>query len=267
MRLTKLRPYLASLGISPKRSLSQNFLIDSNIVNKVVNAADIQPGDRVLEIGSGPGALTEVLLAKGAHVTAVEKDPALARGLSRLQTEDHRLHIHCNDILDFPLEGFCDAKVVANLPYHISSPILTRLVPLTDHFRTLTVIVQKEVAMRYVAKPGTADYSSISVYIQLFSTPRILFSIPKTCFFPSPKIESATCSFTLKKPLITPHEPFIALVRRAFNQKRKMLRSSLKEKYPTIQEALEKMGKPETTRPQELSVEEFLALYQILIAQ
>ena len=188
-----LRSYLASLGLSPKKSLSQNFLIDPNIVRKLVESADIHPGDVVLEIGPGPGAITEVLLAKGAHVLAVEKDSALARGLSRLQTKDTRLHIHCADILDFPLEKELakllkpgnKAKVVANLPYHISSPILTLLTPLNDLLSTITVIVQKEVAARYIGKPNTSDYSSISVYLQFFAATRHLFSISRRCFYPA----------------------------------------------------------------------------------
>jgi len=257
-----LLPYLATLGISPKKALSQNFLIDANIIHKLIDAACIEPGDWVLEIGPGAGALTEVLLAKGAHVIAVEKDPALARGLSHLQTEDKRLHIHCCDILDFPLQELGHkAKVVSNLPFHISSPILTRLVPLTDHFSTLTVIVQREVADRYVAKPGGADYSSIGVYLQFFSTPKFLFPISKSCFYPPPKIESAALHFTLKKPPLDAYEPFLEMVRCAFNKRRKMLRASLKGKYEGVEEALEKMGKPKTTRPQELSVEEWLILH------
>ncbi|MGD9685331.1 MAG: rRNA adenine dimethyltransferase family protein, partial [Candidatus Obscuribacterales bacterium] len=119
--LSKLLPYLTSLGISPRKALSQNFLIDPNIVEKVVEAAQIEPGDRVLEIGPGPGALTEVLLARGAQVIAVEYDPALARGLSRLQTDDRRLEIYLDDILRFPLEEKLPKEKVKPLiaPYRL----------------------------------------------------------------------------------------------------------------------------------------------------
>ncbi len=266
-RLKQLLPYLKSLGISPRKALSQNFLIDPNIVDKVVDAADVGPGDTVLEIGPGPGALTEVLLARGARVIAVEYDPALAQGLARLQTEDKRLEVHLEDILRFPLEEKLQGqkvKVVASLPYHISSPILTRLVPLTDHISTITVVVQKEVAVRYASKPNTSDYSSISVYLQFFSTTRYLFTIPNGCFYPAPKVESAAIAFTLKKPPIADWEPFVAFVRKGFNQRRKMLRSSLKSAYPEIRSALAAIGKPEGARPQELSVEDFLSLFRAL---
>lgn len=207
-RPSDLHAFLSSLGIHPKKGLSQNFLIDGNILRKVSVLADIQPGDFVLEIGPGPGALTQILLENGAHVLAVEKDTILADALLRHQTADKRLEVVCADIMEFDIETELShrlkkgtkAKVVANLPYHITTPILSLLVKRTNLFSTLIVMVQEEVARRFVAKFNTSDYGSFSVFLQFYTEPSYGFKVGRNCFYPAPAVDSAVVRLDLREP-------------------------------------------------------------------
>ena len=141
-RVSELREFLQAHGIAPRKSLSQNFLVDRNIIEKLIQ--HIEPGDRVLEIGPGAGAITELLRERGAEVYAVEKDERFVAAVGAIH----------GDILDFDLDTLpSPLKVISNLPYQISSPILTRLVPLREKFERITVLVQEEVARRYTARP------------------------------------------------------------------------------------------------------------------
>ncbi|HEX2580189.1 MAG TPA: 16S rRNA (adenine(1518)-N(6)/adenine(1519)-N(6))-dimethyltransferase RsmA [Rhabdochlamydiaceae bacterium] len=262
-----LRAFLEEIGASPKKSLSQNFLIDGNIIRKIVTLAHIQPGDFVLEIGPGPGVLTEELLARGAHVLAVEKDRKFAEALHRLQTRDHRLTVVEGDILEQDLSKLLPprTKLVANLPYQITTPILTAFLPMKKFFESITVMVQKEVAARFTAFPSTSDYSSITVFVQFYSDPEYGFTVEPTCFYPPPRVKSAVVKFKLKDhPVVSSEEAFFAMTRRAFQQRRKMIRSSLKLIYDqeSIDRGLEKIGKGLQVRPENLSLGDFLILSQ-----
>jgi 16S rRNA (adenine1518-N6/adenine1519-N6)-dimethyltransferase len=203
-RPSELKEYLQSLGVSPKKRLSQNFLIDGNIIKKIIQLADVCPGESVLEIGPGPGALTEGLLEAGAHVLAVEKDPILAKHLEFLGKGEKFLRVICEDILTVDLEKHLPkgtkTKVIANLPYHLTTPILTRLIPLNKTFSSITVMVQEEVARRFAAIPGSKDYGSVTVFLQYYSEVQYGFKVSKNCFFPKPKVESAMVKFTLQPP-------------------------------------------------------------------
>lgn len=268
---TELLAFLSRLGISPKKALSQNFLIDGNIIRKIVTASQVSPGDKVLEIGPGPGSLTQALLEAGAHVIAVEKDRTLAEALKRLSEDASQLEVFCEDILNFPLETkFHEnekVKVIANLPYNITTPILSYLVPKREYFSSLTLMVQEEVARRFTALPGNKDYSSFTVFLNFYTNPRYAFSVGKNCFYPKPRVDSAVVIFELKEP---PHvenvEDFFRMTRGAFEQRRKMLRSSLKEHYEPskIEIALESIGQNRMARPEDLSLEDFLGLYEKL---
>lgn len=267
---TELLQFLESLGISPKKGLSQNFLIDGNIIRKIVDTAQLQAGDVVLEIGPGPGALTEALLNSGAHVIAVEKDRVLAKALERLQTPDNRLHIYCEDVMEFPIDEVIrsftpnKAKVIANLPYHITTPILAHLVQKNTLFSRIVVMVQEEVARRFVGLPGTSEYSSFTVYLQFFSNIKFAFSVSNNCFFPPPKVESAVVVLEPKAPpAISDQEAFFKLTRTAFGHRRKMLRASVKELYPpeVIMQALESMNLNPLIRPECLSLQNWLTLF------
>ncbi|MEI8328505.1 MAG: 16S rRNA (adenine(1518)-N(6)/adenine(1519)-N(6))-dimethyltransferase RsmA [Chlamydiia bacterium] len=271
-----LHDFLQSHGMRAKKHSSQNFLIDGNIIRKIVSAAQVQKGDVVLEIGPGPGALTQELLLRGAQVIAVEKDPLLAKALYRLQTEDSRLLVIEQDILEFPFETFFHTKlskgqkikVVANLPYHITTPIITLLLPKNEYIESMTLMVQKEVARRFVALRGSKDYSSFTVYIEHFGKVKYCFTVEPTCFYPKPSIQSAIVHFTLEnKPIIEKQEILFPMIRTAFSKRRKMLKSSLKELYPSadIEKALEHIGLNPLARPEELSRDHFIALHQKLI--
>lgn len=264
---SELRDFLEEIGASPKKSLSQNFLIDGNILRKIAVLADIQAGDFVLEIGSGPGVLTEELLARGAHVLAIEKDRKFAAALHRLQTEDNRLTVIEGDVLEEDFSSYLkpNTKVVANLPYQITTPVLTKFLPQKKFFQSITVMVQKEVATRFLGHPGTKDYGSITVFVQFYSQPEYGFTVEPTCFYPPPRVRSAVVKFTLRDPPdVSSEEAFFSMTRRSFQQRRKMLRSSLKNDYEitSIDRGLEKIGKGLQVRPEQLSLADFLILFQ-----
>ncbi len=279
-RPKELRAFLQELGAFPKKGLSQNFLIDGNIIRKTVAVSEVKPHDLVLEIGPGPGSLTQSLLEAGAYVIAVEKDCLFAKALERLQTPAKQLHVFCEDILTFSFEAGLarlkqthpdlkgKMKVIANLPYHLTTPILIRLVPRQDLFSSLTIMVQEEVAVRLTARPGTAAYSSLTVFLRFYSDPYYAFSVSRSCFYPIPKVDSAVVVLPLHLPPLPEEEAvnFFKLTRTAFEQRRKMLRASLKSLFApqTIEEALTMIGQDPLARPERLSLEDFLRLYVLL---
>ncbi len=268
--------FLQEMGLRPQKKWSQNFLIDGNIIRKIISAANLERGDLVLEIGPGPGALTEAMLAQGCRVVAVEKDPGFAGALMRLQKEPGSLTVHQDDILNFPIEDCLQklskegrkVKIVSNLPYHITTPIAVRLLPLHNTLSSLTIMVQKEVGLRICAKEGSADYGSLSLFTQFYADPSYCFTIPPTCFFPRPKVHSSIIHLELKRPpLAERDEPaFFALTRTAFKQRRKMLRTSLKELYgkERLTECMQQAGLELRIRPEELSLNQFLLLFDRL---
>lgn len=266
-RPSELRNLLQDLGTSPKKQLSQNFLLDGNIIRKIVLLAEIVPGDLVLEIGPGPGALTEALLNGGAKVIAVEKDKVFAEALTKLEGD---LTVYAEDILSVDLAKILEgrkAKVIANLPYHLTTPIMTKLIPANNLFSSIIVMVQDEVARRFAAPPGSKIYGSISVFLNFYSKPEYAFKVSKNCFYPKPKIESAVIKFTLHSPPeFIDENKFFMMTRTAFGHRRKMIHNSLSELYDSekILLALNQIGKPATTRPEELSLEDFIKLYKAL---
>ena len=243
-----LIPFLHQIDARPRKRLSQNFLIDGNIVRKIVDAADIQPGDTVLEIGPGPGALTQELLRRGARCIAVEKDRLFAQAFSRLGGD---LVVYEEDFLEFPLRERLVAgpvKVVSNLPYHLTSPILGKICEASDLFLSATVMVQREVAARMVG----LERGPLSLFLSVYSNPSIAIKlISRNCFMPAPNVDSAVVHLSFKTPVLANPEPFLAWVRKAFQQRRKMLRATLgiqREPYATA-------------RPEDLSLEQWLDLY------
>ncbi len=274
-RPSELHAFLKEHGAAARKSLSQNFLIDYNIIKKIVQAAQIAPNDIVIEIGPGPGALTEVLLDHGAHVIAIELDRKFAHALSRLQTEGRHLEIIEADVLKLDIEALCarhakdkSIKVVANLPYHITTPILARLLPLHESITSLTLMVQKEFSERMVASVGTSSYSSFTVFLQFYCDVKPCFTISPTCFYPPPKVHSAVVQCTLHPPVLPEHnhESFFKMTRTAFQHRRKMLKSSLKELYSVqqIEEGLKILHVNPKVRPEELSLNQFVDLFRFL---
>jgi len=272
---SELRQFLSDLGIHPKKVLSQNFLIDGNIIRKIVDAAHVEPSDVVLEIGPGPGSLSEVLLERGANLIAVEKDTVLANALGRLKTESNQLEIFCQDVMEFDFKKELGkhlalnskAKLIANLPYHLTTPILCAFVKERETFSSLVVMVQEEVGRRFTALPGGEDYSSFTVFLNFYCTPRYAFTVSKHCFYPEPKVQSAVVVLDLKEPpAVSDPEAFFLMTRTAFGQRRKMLRASLRPLYETtlITAALTSLGIDPQIRPEELSLQQFISLFELL---
>lgn len=269
-RLSYLKAFLEEHGLAAKKGLSQNFLIDGNILRKIADLAHVEPGDTVLEIGPGPGVLTEELLRRGAHVIAVELDRDFARLLRETRPDEKNLEVIHADFMELDLDTLLkgrQAKVVSNLPYHITSPILTRLAERNDLFSSITAVIQKEVAERIVADPGSKRYGSISVFLRFFSDPKYGFTIKKTCFYPAPKVDSATIFLELHTPpQVCDRSGFLTFMRKSFQQRRKMLRNTVKDLFPaeSIEEELIKLSILPTARPETLSLEQFIALYDAL---
>lgn len=270
---TELHQFLTQLGIAPKKGLSQNFLIDGNILRKIVNLVKIEPGCPVLEIGPGPGSLTEMLLEHGAHVIAVEKDQILSQALERLKGENKKLDIYCDDIMNFPLQDVfaqgSNARVIANLPYHLTTPIISQLVPMRQYFSSLILMVQEEVGRRMTAKPGSKEYSSFTIFLNFYSKPSYAFTVSPHSFFPAPKVKSAVILLELREPpKVSDEQAFFEVTRTAFEHRRKMLRSSLKALFPpeSIEKALIAIDCNPQARPEELSLDQFLQFFELLSA-
>jgi len=263
---TELHAFLADLGIDPNRGLSQNFLIDGNIVTKILKAADILPGDFVIEIGPGPGSLTEALLKAQAQVVAVEKDPALAQALARLAPLGD-LTILCEDILKVNIPQLCHekkAKIIGNLPYRITTPILTKFAKESASVSSLVFMVQEEVARRLSATPGQPGYGYMNLFLQFYTSLHYAFKVTKSCFYPAPKVDSAVITLEVKEPQQNiDADKFFQMLRCAFQMRRKTLRKSLQKMYPDIEKALTRANLDPKARPEQLTLEEFIALYHL----
>ncbi|MDP1608787.1 MAG: 16S rRNA (adenine(1518)-N(6)/adenine(1519)-N(6))-dimethyltransferase RsmA [Chlamydiales bacterium] len=261
-QLSQLLPFLESLGVRPKKTLSQNFLIDPNIVRKIVELSHIEPGDYVLEIGSGPGALTEELLKRGAYVTAIEKDTSFARELDRFQNGN--LTVIEEDILAFDWTMLEDRpwKIIGNLPYHITTPIIETVCQ--NKAVSFTFMLQKELAERIIAPPGSKECGCISVFVHSHALVSGSFHVSNTCFYPKPNVDSTVLSLQFHKE--KDPESLFTFVRTAFQQRRKMITSSLRRLFPQerIKEALLFAKAPITARPETLTLGQWRTLFQIL---
>jgi len=262
---SELHSFLERTGRRPNRSLSQNFLVDENIARKIVRTADVASGDQVLEIGPGPGALTVPLLEAGARVIAVEADPVFAKELGRLEPQERCLNPVFADFLTFPLSPLlAPMKVVANLPYHITTPILEKLFEHRDRFTTLTLMVQKELVDRMFAPPGSKSFGSLSLFTQFHTELAASFLVSAACFYPKPTVDSKVIHLALRTPPLEESALFFSLVRRAFQQRRKMIRVSLASLYPVqlLEQALAAAGARTDARPETLSLEQWIAFFR-----
>jgi 16S rRNA (adenine1518-N6/adenine1519-N6)-dimethyltransferase len=229
------RDLLARLGHSPKRFLGQNFLVDGNIVRKSLELAEVAPADRVVEVGPGLGTLTEALLEAGAEVWAVEKDETLHAHLAATHAAEPgaRLHLLAGDALDHPRAGLPDDvaregfKIVANLPYAISTPWMDAILagPLPDR---MVLMLQQEAAQRYAARPGTKQFGAISVFLQSAYDLAPGHKVAAACFHPRPEVESYLLHL-VRKPVPFVFAPAVRdLVRAAFQQRRKQIGAFLR---------------------------------------
>ncbi len=251
----------------PIKRLGQNFLIDPNIVRKIVALAELGPGDPVLEIGPGRGILTEALSQAAGHVTAIELDPRLHAYLETRQAELPNVELVCADALAYPVEQLpAGTIVVANLPYYISTPLLFRLLDQRGRFPRMVLMLQSEVADRLVAKPGGSDYGVLSVMAQYAADITKSFRVSAQCFRPRPEVASAVVLLRAKEERrLSPEAEvsFRALVKAAFAHRRKTLINSLRDEgyeLSRITEALQRLEIAPTRRAETLSVEDFLRL-------
>lgn len=249
----------------PLKRLGQNFLIDPNIVRKIVALADLSPSDHVLEIGPGRGVLTEVLSHAAGRVTAVELDPRLHAYLETRQAEFPNVELVCDDALAYPVERLpLGTVVVANLPYYISTPLLFRLLDQRGRFPRLVLMLQNEVADRLVAQPGGSDYGVLSVMAQYAADIAKSFRVSAHCFRPRPDVGSAVVLLRANEDRrLDPQEEaaFRAVVKAAFAHRRKTLINSLRDEgfeIRRVAETLERLEIGPTRRAETLSVEDFL---------
>ncbi|NNC91555.1 MAG: 16S rRNA (adenine(1518)-N(6)/adenine(1519)-N(6))-dimethyltransferase RsmA [Acidimicrobiia bacterium] len=245
-------------GVTPAKRLGQNFLVDPNIIRKIVDLAGVGPGDRVLEVGAGTGTLTRELAASGCDVLAYEVDERMRPILDEVLRGTDNVEVRFADAASAEITGG-SWTVVANLPYYLSTTLLLDWLQAGPQPERFVVMVQREVAERLAAGPGSRVYGIPSVIARLYATPRLAFRVPATVFYPQPEVESAVVELIRHEP--PPHAATAArLAATAFGQRRKMLRRSLAGTLPEPETLLAAAGIDPRTRPEDLEVGQFLAL-------
>lgn len=257
----------SSLPPAAIKRLGQNFLIDPNIVRKIVTLAELTPTNAVLEIGPGRGILTDALCRAAGHVTAIEIDPRLHAYLAERRPRFSNLTLVLDDAMTSPIEHLpIGTIVVANLPYYLSTPLLFRLLDQRDRFTRMVLMLQNEVADRLVAKPGSSDYGVLSVMAQYAADIGKSFKVSAQCFRPRPEVGSAVVLLKTKHQRALNQEDnhkFAALVKAAFAHRRKTLINSLKDEgYEPmlVTAALDSFNISHSTRAETLSIEQFIEL-------
>jgi 16S rRNA (adenine1518-N6/adenine1519-N6)-dimethyltransferase len=274
--LPPLREVIRALGLSAKKSLGQNFLLDFNLTRRIARAAGPLEGVTIVEVGPGPGGLTRALLLEGAaKVVAIEKDVRCLPAIEAVAAVyPGRLEIVAADAreIDYGALGLgSPARVVANLPYSVATPLLVSWLktdPWPPWFDRLVLMFQREVADRIVASPGGKDYGRLAVLAQWRTKPRILFSLPGAAFTPKPKVDSALVEL-VPRPAPEPACNATALERvtaAAFGQRRKMLRSALRQVTPDSEALLQSLAIDPMARAEELGVAEFCRIANALEA-
>lgn len=260
---------LKAFGLRMSKKLGQNFLIDASIVQGIVDAAEIQPGERVLEIGPGIGTLTQGLAEAGAEVTAVELDKKLPAVLAETLKAYDNVTIVPGDILKVNIPeimGEGPFKVAANLPYYITTPILMTLLERHLPITRMVTMVQKEVAERMIAKPGSRTYGALSVAVQYYTEPEIVLDVPPRSFIPAPEVDSVVIACKVRETPavdVMDEKMFFRVVKAAFGQRRKTLSNALKGgglPKEQVRDAMEAAGIDPTRRGETLSLGEFAKL-------
>lgn len=268
------RHIMKAFNLRASKKLGQNFLVDANIVRGIVEAAGAQPGDRILEIGPGIGTLTQGLAESGADVVAVELDKKLPAVLAETLAAYDNVRVVPGDILkvNIPeLMGDQPFKVAANLPYYITTPILMALLERHLPISVMVTMVQKEVALRMIAKPGSRIYGALSVAVQYYTKPHIAFDVPPRSFIPAPEVDSVVvvCDVREKPAVDTKDEKmFFRVVKAAFGQRRKTIANALKGAgfaKEAIGAAFAKTGIDSGRRGETFSLEEFAALADAML--
>ena len=251
-----------------KKRLGQNFLFDPSILKRIVQAARLSSDDTVVEIGPGPGRMTAMLAGCVKKVIAIELDRELYERLAGELSGYENIDLVHGDALKFPYETLDEFKVVANIPYYITTPILFKLLEHRDRLISITVTIQKEVAERIVARPGGKEYGVLSLMIQYYGNPKLEFIVPRGAFRPVPKVDSAVIHIEIsQRPSVAVKDEklFFRVIKTAFSQRRKMLLNSLKPITVDIKERLILAGIEPSRRPETLSIEEFARLSDELL--
>ncbi len=272
---------LKRFGFTFQKKYGQNFLMDDNILNKIIDSADITKDDVVLEIGPGIGTMTEELSRAAKHVIAVEIDKHLIPILEETLFGHSNITIINQDILEADIEALAreyndgkPLKVVANLPYYITTPIIMELLEKCLPIHSITVMVQKEVAERMMTGPGSKDYGALSLAVKYYSTPHIVCQVPAGCFMPKPNVDSAVIQLVCneKPPVEVDDEKLLfKCIRASFNQRRKTLANGLKNysgltfTKEEIEKAIENAGFTPSVRGEALTLEEFAKLANCLV--
>ena len=267
------REILRKYGVRPRKKLGQSFLIDGNIAAGIVRSSDIGRDDVVVEIGSGHGVLTAMIVREAKRVIAVEIDPRMVDILREELKDASNLEIFQQDILDYdfsiPLRDSRDKnklKIIGNIPYSISSQILFRLIDFRENISSMTLMFQKEVAERITAASGTKEYGILSVITAMYTIPSSVMPVPAGCFFPRPKVDSAVLKMEVRgTPLYAARDNdlFLKVVKCAFAKRRKTLFNNLRSSdlFPggieDIQRVLDRLGIDGRRRGETLTVEEF----------
>jgi 16S rRNA (adenine1518-N6/adenine1519-N6)-dimethyltransferase len=263
---------LRQFGVRPKRDLGQNFLIDSNMLAVIERAAELDPGDMVLEIGGGLGVLSEYLAPRCAHVHVVEVDQALQPALAEALAPFRNATLHIGDFMDLDLAALdpSPGKMVANLPYGIAAGAILRTIGVLDGMTRWVAMIQREVGERFAAAPGSRDYGAVSVLAQLSCDVRVLRPVSRRVFYPVPNVDSVLLLLVRHAGDGASHELRV-LVRNAFAHRRKALAGSLalaRNAAPGIRdrtrEALVALGYPADVRAERLSPADFVALHEAL---
>ena len=276
MDMVSIRQELKEYGLIPKKGWGQHFLIDRNILNKVIQIAQINEKDVVLEVGPGLGEMTIGLAKKAKRVITVEIDSKLVEILKKKVMDYPNVEVIKGDILKVDFNKLLNqekapVKVVANLPYQISTPLLFRFIELKKLFFSLTLMLQKEVAERMAAPPGGKEYGPLSIFVQLVSNLSIRFFVKPTAFFPPPKVESAVIHMIWKEKSmveVKDEEWFKKIVKGCFSYRRKTLINALKHSdllFPIdIEPKVMKIGIDPQRRPETLSIQELANLAEVL---
>ncbi|QXM07382.1 16S rRNA (adenine(1518)-N(6)/adenine(1519)-N(6))-dimethyltransferase RsmA [Crassaminicella indica] len=266
-------------GFKFSKSLGQNFLIDENILEKIVDGAEVEKDDIVIEVGPGIGTLTQVLAERAKKVIAIEIDQTLIPILSETLRDYDNVEVIHKDVLKLDIhrliEEKCEGKavkVIANLPYYVTTPIIMKFLEEKVPLKNMVVMIQKEVADRMQAKPNTKDYGALSVAVQYYCDPEIITKVPRSVFIPQPKVESTVIRLTvLKTPRVhvKDEKMLFAVVRAAFGKRRKTLLNALSNsplpiEKESIKKALEHSGIEERRRGETLTIEEFAKLADTL---
>ena len=276
---SRTREVMEKHGFVLKKKFGQNFLIDDNILKKIVSASGVTKDDFVLEIGPGIGAMTQHLCESAGKVVAVEIDTKLIEVLNETLAGYDNVQLINNDILKMNLNELAEKEndgkpmhVVANLPYYITTPIIMNLFESHAPIASITIMIQKEVADRMKALPKSKDYGALSLAVQYYSTVEIVAEVSPKCFIPAPKVGSTVVHLEkAKAPRVEVDDEKLMfnLIRAAFNQRRKTLANALKNSpllnlsKEEIEKGIEKLGKKPTVRGEELSLEEFANLSRI----